>query len=178
MISELNADIVTVFGVSRCNMFIVVTTIFHQSYRHIEMQGYYFVTFRQKFQLSQTKLQSSDFRPIRIVTIARKKHHQSICNRARPRDGDESNDSTTAQATTTTANTINHVKNQQTIPLKTARVMVFNEDGSQLVPARILLDNGSQLPYITEQLEKQLNLKPMRVEKVHSSSFGVTGYKT
>ena len=121
---------------------------------------------------------SRDCQANKSCRLCKKRHHQSIYNKARPRDAVKSSGSTTNQVGTTTANTTNHVKNRQTIMLQTARVMAFGESDSQSVPARILFDNGSQMSYISEQLQKQLNLRPVRVEKIHLNTFGSTGYKT
>ena len=121
---------------------------------------------------------SRDCQANKSCRLCKKRHHQSIYNKARPRDAVKSSGSTTNQVETTTANTTNHVKNLQTIMLQTARVMAFGESDSQSVPAQILFDNGSQMSYISEQLQKQLNLRPVRVEKIHLNTFGSTGYKT
>ena len=70
------------------------------------------------------------------------------------------------------------MKNQQTVLLQMARVMVFGDSAKHPVPTRVLFDNGSQLSYNTDHLMKQLNLKPKKVERIHLNTFGVTGYKT
>ena len=61
---------------------------------------------------------------------------------------------------TATANTTNTVKDRRTILLQTARVMAFSEVSKQPVPVRVLFGSGSQMSYITENLQRKLNLKP------------------
>ena len=79
---------------------------------------------------------------------------------------------------TATANTTNTVKDQRTILLQTARVMAFGEVSKQPVPVRVLFDSGSQMSYITENLQRKLNLKPVKVKRLHLNTFGTTNYKT
>ena len=40
------------------------------------------------------------------------------------------------------------------------------------IPICILLDNGSQRTYITEDLQRKLRLKPIENETVHLNTFG------
>ena len=54
---------------------------------------------------------------------------------------------------TATANTTNTVKDRHTILLQTVRVMAFSEVSKQLVPVLVLFDSGSQMSYITENLQ-------------------------
>ena len=77
-----------------------------------------------------------------------------------------------------TANTTNTVKDRRTILLQTARVMAFSEESKQPVPVRVLFDSGSQMSYVTENLQRKLNLKPVKVERLHLNTFGTTNYKT
>ena len=64
------------------------------------------------------------------------------------------------------------------ILLQTAHAMASATAGGTSVPVRVLFDNGSQLSYVTERLQRQLNLKPTRIEKLHLNTFGRDGYKT
>ena len=105
------------------------------------------------------------------------KHHQSICDKPGTRDTEQPRGTDSNRGDKTTANTTNNAKNQQTVLLQTAKVMAFGDLSKQLVPARVLFDNGSQLSYVTEHLMTQLNLKPTKVEKIHLNTFGATGYK-
>ena len=66
-------------------------------------------------------------------------------------------------------------KNRPAILLQTAHAA---STSGPSVPVRILFDNGSQLSYVTERLQRQLNLKSTRVEKLHLNTFGHDGYKT
>ena len=69
-------------------------------------------------------------------------------------------------------------KETQTVLLQTARAVAYDETGSNVVPVRILLDNGSQRSYITEQLSAKLNLKSISHEKLILNTFGDDRYKT
>ena len=78
----------------------------------------------------------------------------------------------------TTTNTTNTVKGPQTVHLQTARVMAFGECSQRQLPVRVLFNNGSQLSYVTERLQQQLKLKPIKIEKLHLNTFGTASYKT
>ena len=45
--------------------------------------------------------------------------------------------------------------------------MAFSDVDGLSVPVRVLFDRGSQLSYITEKLQNQLRLKPVKIEKLH-----------
>ena len=114
-----------------------------------------------------------------------RKHHQSICDRVGASAG--STDQTDEPAankepnnvnTSTSTNTTNVSKNRPAILLQTAHARASASTSGPSVPVRILFDNGSELSYITERLQRQLNLKSTRVEKLHLNTFGHDGYKT
>ena len=46
------------------------------------------------------------------------------------------------------------------------------------VPVRVLFDSGSQLSYVTERVQRQLNIKSTKIEKLHLNTFGHNSYKT
>ena len=77
--------------------------------------------------------------------------------------------------TTTTTTT---TKNQQVILLQTAKAIASGDINASTVPVRVLFDTGSQLSYITERLQDQLHLKPVKIEKLHLNTFGTHSYKT
>ena len=85
------------------------------------------------------------------------------------------------EANATTANTTNTIKDRCTILLQRAIVAAFGEAfgeasaNSALV--HILFDSGSQMSYVTESIQRKLNL-PIKVKKLHLNTFGPTGYKT
>ena len=56
--------------------------------------------------------------------------------------------------------------------------MAFGEASKKSIPVRVLFDSGSQMSYITENLQVKLNLKPIKVERLHLNTFGITSYKT
>ena len=126
-----------------------------------------------------------------------RKHHQSICEKgtttlgprtvdrtsnnsqsgrqveqSHTRDGPNSNPSnSTVQATTS-------ARNHKTVLLQTAHAIALADPSGPPVPVRILFDSGSQLSYVTERLQQQLHLKPMKFERLHLNTFGHVGYKT
>ena len=63
------------------------------------------------------------------------------------------------------------------ILLQTAHARASATAGGSSVSVYVLLDNGSQLSYVTERLQRQLNLKSTRIEKLHLSTVGCDGYK-
>ena len=73
---------------------------------------------------------------------------------------------------------MNVSKNRQVILLQTAHARASASAGGPSVPVRVLFDNRSQLSYVTERLQQQLNLKPTRIKKLHLKTFGRDGYKT
>ena len=69
-------------------------------------------------------------------------------------------------------------KNLQVILLQTVHARASASAGGTSVPVRVLFDSGSQLSYVTERLQRQLSLKPTRIEKLHMNTFGRDGFKT
>ena len=56
--------------------------------------------------------------------------------------------------------------------------MAYRDIDGSSVPVRVLFDSGSQLSYITDKLQTQLQLKPVKIEKLLLNTFGTRGYKT
>ena len=111
----------------------------------------------------------------KVCRHCHKKYHQSICEQFMLKGSSNSGAERSPDENTATANTTNTVKDRRTILLQTARVMVFSE---QPVPVRVLFDSGSQMSYITENLQRKLNPKPVKVERLYLNTFGTTNYKT
>ena len=55
--------------------------------------------------------------------------------------------------------------------LQIARTYAYAAD-DKLVPIRVLLDNGNQLSYVTDQLRAHLQLKPIKQEHIILNTFG------
>ena len=70
----------------------------------------------------------------------------------------------------------NVAKSRNNILLQTARTKIYTADG-QLIPVRILLDNGSQRSYITNAMKSRLKLTPVRKERLSVNTFGTAGCK-
>ena len=61
--------------------------------------------------------------------------------------------------------------------LQSAKAIIVNEFTKQEKIVRVLLDNGSQRSFITEEAAKKLNLRSVRQERLILSGFGETGKK-
>ena len=106
-----------------------------------------------------------------------RKHHQSICDRLNPSPKEPGNQA--VQSVETSSSTANvGMKNPQTVLLQTARVVASGESEQPQALVRVLFDSGSQLSYVSEKLQRQLKLKPIRIEKLHLNTFGSSGYKS
>jgi len=77
-----------------------------------------------------------------------------------------------------TINVASIAKNQKTVVLQTAHATAFADLDGSSVPVRILFASGSQLSYVTERLQQQVHLKPMKFERLHLKTFGYHSYKT
>ena len=60
------------------------------------------------------------------------------------------------------------------ILLQTARVVAIN--GTERASIRILLDSGSQLSYVTKDLQERLRLTTIRKERLHLNTFGNSSF--
>ena len=111
-----------------------------------------------------------------------RRHHQSICeqlvnagtaqggsSQSQPTQSQNSQTSSLPSQTVTTSSCNKMLKNQ-TVLLQTARVVAISSHGA--IPVRLLLDNGSQLSYITTSLQSRLKLEPLRKERLHLNTFG------
>ena len=110
-----------------------------------------------------------------------KRHHQSICES----DGSVQSCDATSEASNPSKNDVSipsttattGVKSNPKILLQTARAYVSSEDGSKLLPVRVLMDGGSQRSYITNSLKTRLSLTPLRKESLNLNTFGEEQYK-
>ena len=102
-----------------------------------------------------------------------RKHQQSLCE-LQPISRTESQEAKEADDVSTTSNNV--AKSRNNVLLQTARTKIYTADG-QLIPVRILLDNGSQRLYITNALKLRLRLVPVRKEQLNVNTFGTAGCK-
>ena len=116
-----------------------------------------------------------------------KRHHQSICDEITKPENDTRREALasntrneprqiTSENTTTSASASSRNETRRVL-LQTAKTMAYKEGESTGVPVRILFDNGSQRTYITENLRRKLNLKPIKKETVHVNTFGGENFK-
>ena len=111
-----------------------------------------------------------------------KRHHQSICDEITRSDNETRRDAPTSNTrneprqasneNTTTSASASSRNESRKVLLQTANTIAYKEGESTGVPVRILFDNGSQRSYITENLKRKLNLKPVKKETVHLNTFG------
>ena len=132
-------------------------------------------------------------------------HHQSICpkeqgtrnsnnlNQSFPSSATCQNCITSADKKTTpttgsqTAGNVNTgeqvftvsgtVKSKNEVLLKTASVIAQGENTTSGIPVHILLDDGSQKTYITNNIKNRLKLKPIKKQTVHLNTFGSDQYQ-
>ena len=104
------------------------------------------------------------------------RHHQSICARIdKPKNNEatkhEDNQPEVNSNLTVTATRVS----QGTVLLQTARAVATN--GEKSVPVRVLFDTGSQRTYITNSVQRRLNLKPTSRETLNLNTFGDNKFK-
>ena len=66
--------------------------------------------------------------------------------------------------------------NKKVVLLQTARTYVHATDG-EMVPVRLLFDNGSQISSLTNSLNTRLSLKPLKKEVVYLNIFGNDSFR-
>ena len=69
------------------------------------------------------------------------------------------------------------MKSKNEVLLKTASVIARGENATNCIPVRILLDDGSQKTYKTNNLENRLKLKPIKKQTVYLNTFGSDQYQ-
>ena len=99
-----------------------------------------------------------------------RRHHQAICNPPPPRNTTPSEGTLPNNTTTATIGTKGKVL------LQTARTFAYT-NCDDLVPVRVLLDNGSQRSYLTHDLRNRLKLQTLRQETVNLNTFGEETFK-
>ena len=131
---------------------------------------------------------SKDCDSRKTCRYCRRRHHQSICehsgnlnatpnvNPVTPNPPAQDPPAQNPQSQTVTTSSCNKIPNNQTVLLQTARAISISAYGT--VPIRALLDNGSQLSYITTTLQSKLRLEPIRREKLHLNTFGSNTFAT
>ena len=110
-----------------------------------------------------------------------RKHHTSLCKN--PRQTGNTHQGETSAANAATVNTVNGIENDQPattlyssmhsrtdVLLKTAISPVWS--GGLSASANILLDEGSQKTFVTQQLATQLKLKPSGTSNINLAAFG------
>ncbi|XP_035917758.1 uncharacterized protein LOC118515158 [Anopheles stephensi] len=92
------------------------------------------------------------------------RHHTLLCKRAAQESAEKVSQSTAAEQEAATINDTTRASGepQRMVWLSTAVVLIRGSDGEEL-PARALLDQGSQSNFITERLAQQLKLKRVRI---------------
>jgi len=64
------------------------------------------------------------------------------------------------------------------VTVQTARAIATDESGTASKNVRLLFDDGSQRSYITDSLKTNLNLEPLKQEKLNLNTFGSSGVKS
>ena len=129
------------------------------------------------FNCLKTRHKSRDCDSQRNCRHCNRRHHQSICDQS-PAFQKINDDSKYPEKTTSTTTSASKkaTKGTRVILLQTARAVAIN--GTEQVSIRILLDSGSQLSYITKDLQERLRLKPIRREKLQLNTFGNSAFDT
>ena len=140
------------------------------------------------FNCLKSNHKSKDCDSRKTCRYCRRRHHQSICehpvnanatpnvNPVTPNPPAQDPPAQNPQSQAVTTSSCNKIPNNQTVLLQTARAIAISAHGT--VPIRALLDNGSQLSYITTTLQSKLKLEPIRREKLHLNTFGSDTFAT
>ena len=105
------------------------------------------------------------------------KHHQSICLKKQESTSEKDEATKSANGSETVTATAKVDSRKQTVLLQTARANVFGEKQENKVMARILLDNGSQRTYITDELKNKLQLTEENTQEINLNTFGSERFK-
>ena len=108
------------------------------------------------------------------------RHHRSICFRGLIQNEIGNKESSGLGSTTTQLPTVtaNNIKAKRSVLLQTATTIATNENQSTSVAVKILLDNGRQRSYVTDNLKSKLGLKPTSTETLQLNMFGETTYQS
>ena len=107
---------------------------------------------------------------VRSCRYCHKRHHQSLCEQCPTVKKDTLPQESTHETQNVTVNTSSQMDSKQVVLLQTAQVEAVGEHAT--IPVRILLDNGSQLSYITTSLKSRSRLKPVQQERLSLNTFG------
>ena len=105
-----------------------------------------------------------------------RRHHQSLCEHCPSLKREASPPEKSPEPKSVTTNTSSQANHRQVVLLQTAQVEAVGE--YDVIPVRILLDNGSQLSYVTVSLKSRLKLKPVRQERLSLNTFGSDSFTT
>ena len=104
------------------------------------------------------------------------RHHQSLCEHCPTLKREASQPEKNLEPKSVTTSTSSQTSHKQVVLLQTAQVEAVGE--YDIIPVRILLDNGSQLSYITVSLKSRLKLKPVCQERLSLNTFGSDSFTT
>ena len=105
------------------------------------------------------------------------RHHQSICLKKTESQSEGDKRKGEANGNEVRTATTRLESRNQTVVLQTARANVFGVNRENRVTARILLDNGSQKTYITEELKNKLQLTDESTQEINLNTFGSERFK-
>ena len=114
------------------------------------------------FNCLKTRHKSRECNSLQNCRYCHKRHHQSICDQS-PALKKTSDDADKTKSTTASASS-KASRGRKVILLQTARAVAIN--GTERASIRILLDSGSQLSYVTKDLQEHLRLKTIRKERL------------
>ena len=125
---------------------------------------YYFLGLKENHKIRDCKRKKGCF-------YCKGLHSFAICSERDKKDDKNKEDS---PGRTTNNSATCHVQKQLTpaLLLQTAAVILENPNTKQQVKMKVLLDAGSQRTYISERIQKFLNLSTEAVEDVNISTFG------
>ena len=90
-----------------------------------------------------------------------RKHPQSLCEQGTTPNTEGENESDTVLKTTVAVG-----KSKANVLLQIARTFAYSVD-KELISVGVLLDNGSQCSYITNDLSTRLDLSPIKLERLN-----------
>ena len=99
------------------------------------------------------------------------RHHQSLCEVPQ-----HSSETQQPEVNITDSSLTTSTRSKRVVLLQTAQTYAYASNG-EMVPVRVLFDNGSQRSYLTNSLKIRLGLKPQRKEVVNLNVFGNNGFK-
>ena len=111
-------------------------------------------------------------------------HHQSVCEMSSNQSRSETSAAPTNAKTKEDREPSASKKHPQNITttstarskvqvlLQRAKTCAYVENGTKLLPVRVLLDSGSQRSYITNHLNRKLGMIPIKTETLNLNTFG------